>query len=81
MSDLDPLFPRHGNSGPAPEVTPHRRECAHHFDDRIGGPCLACGLRSGLRDHDETPFPARRLTTAECEAIAAFLVSEEWGKR
>lgn len=22
MSDLDPLFPRHGNSGPAPEVTP-----------------------------------------------------------
>ena len=23
MTDLDPLFPRHGNSGPAPEVTPH----------------------------------------------------------
>ena len=22
MSDLDPLFPRHANSGPAPEVTP-----------------------------------------------------------
>ena len=25
MSDLDPLFPRHANSGPAPEVTPPER--------------------------------------------------------
>ena len=73
MSDLDPLFPRHANSGPAPEVTPpNGRTCAHQFDDRIGGSCLICGIRPGF--HDETPFPMRRLNAEERAAIEAFII-------